>query len=207
MDLKPLAAAERRDLADLLETLTPEQWGTPSLCAGWSVHQVAAHVVSYEELSMRQMAGRFVKGRLNLTGANAAGVEEYAGRSPEQIIALLRTHAVPHGITAGFGGAIGLTDCTIHQQDIRRPLGLPREIPAERLRPVLDFLPRARVLPAPRNMRGLRLVATDLDWSHGTGPELSGPGEALLMALAGRRDAVTDLAGPGLDLLTARLVG
>ena len=49
--------------------------------------------------------------------------------------------------------------------------------------------------------RGLRLVATDIDWSHGGGPEVRGPGEALLMAMAGRGDALKDLSGPGKDEL------
>lgn len=207
MDLKPLAAGERRDLADLLETLTAEQWQMPSLCTGWTVHDVAAHVVSYEELTLTALAGRFLKGRLRLGGSNALGVQEYGSCSNEELIALLRRHATPRGITAGFGGAIGLTDTTIHHQDIRRPLGLPREIPRERLLAVLEFLPRARALPAPRNLRHLRVVATDLDWAHGQGPEVSGPAEALLMALAGRRDALSDLAGPGMDTLTARVSG
>lgn len=205
MDVKQLAAAERRDLADLLETLTPAQWDAPSLCEGWTVRDVAAHVVSYEELSAGQVAGRFVKARLRFGRANALGVQEYAARGPEAIIALLRAHAVPRGITAGFGGRIGLTDATIHHQDIRRPLGLPREIPDERLRAVLDFLPRARVLPSPGNMRGLHLVATDLGWSRGNGPEVSGPAEALIMALAGRAVALPELSGAGVKRLAMRL--
>lgn len=205
MDVKQLAAAERRDLADLLETLTPAQWDTPSLCEGWTVRDVAAHVVSYEELSMRDVITRFAKGRLRLGGANALGVQEYAARGAEEIIALLRAHAIPRGITAGFGGRIGLTDTTIHHQDIRRPLGLTREVPDERLHAVLDFLPLARVLPSPGNMRGLRLVATDLGWSRGSGPEVRGPAEALIMALAGRAVALPELSGTGVKRLALRL--
>ena len=70
---------------------------------------------------------------------------------------------------------------------------------------MLDFARTAPPIGAFRRIRGLRLVATDLDWSMGRGAEVSGPGEALLMAMAGRRDAVGDLAGPGLPVLAARV--
>jgi hypothetical protein len=69
----------------------------------------------------------------------------------------------------------------------------------------VEFLPRARALPAQANLRGLRLVATDVDWQHGAGPEVTGPGEALRMALAGRPAALADLTGPGLAVLTGRV--
>jgi hypothetical protein len=85
----------------------------------------------------------------------------------------------------------------IHQQDIRRPLAIPRVIEPQRLRVALDFaLTAPRILGAWR-ARGVRLVATDLDWSHGKGDEVRGTGEALLMAMAGRRAALDDLEGPG----------
>lgn len=63
----------------------------------------------------------------------------------------------------------------------------------------LDFALRAPPLPSRKEARGLRLVATDIDWATGAGPEVHGPGEALLLAVAGRRPAFDDLAGPGLD--------
>ena len=52
---------------------------------------------------------------------------------------------------------------------------------------------------------GLRLVATDLSWSKGDGPEVAGTGEALLMAIAGRAAAIRDLTGPGVAILAERL--
>ena len=71
--------------------------------------------------------------------------------------------------------------------------------------PACDLSLRAPVLPSRRNAAGLRVVATDLDWRHGDGPEIHGPGEALLMALAGRADAVRDLGGTGLRTLATRV--
>lgn len=204
-DLRELAVAERRDLADHLESLAEDEWRRPSLCEGWSVRDVAAHVSAYDALGWPGTLARFAGSRFSLDRCNQALVERDRGVPTEQLVARLREHADPRGITALFGCAIALTDGLLHHQDIRRALGHPRTVPGERLVAALSFLPRARVLPAPANLRGLRAVATDLDWWHGSGPEVRGPGEALLVAFAGRADALADLDGPGLDTLTERL--
>jgi len=192
-----LARAEREDFAAFLETLTPQQWEAPTLCDKWNVRQVATHAISFDELSRGQLVGRFVKGLLIVDRINDVGVADYADRSPEQLVALIREYAHPHGLTAGFGGRIALTDNMIHQQDIRRALDLPRTIPRERLRTALDFSLYAPTIRGAWRARGVRLVASDSDWSHGKGAEVRGSGEALLMAMAGRRDALKDLSGPG----------
>ncbi|BBZ29393.1 hypothetical protein MMAD_36880 [Mycolicibacterium madagascariense] len=200
-----LARAEREDFADVLAGLTAEQWQRPSLCAGWSVRDVAAHCVSFEGLSATELAARFLRGRLQTDRTNAIAVAALADRSTDALIALLRDNATPHGLGAGFGGRVALTDNMIHQQDIRRPLGLQRRIPAERLTVALDFARYAPTLRGAWLARGVRLAATDVDWSFGTGPDVRGPGEALLLVMAGRRAALADLDGPGVGKLAARL--
>jgi len=115
----------------------------------------------------------------------------------------LRDHARPSGLTAGLGGRIGLTDGVIHHQDIRRALDRPRTVPGDRLRVALDMALKAPRLPSRKRTRGLHLVATDLDWTTGDGPEVRGPAEALLMAIAGRPAALDDLSGPGLGQLAS----
>ena len=192
-----MARDEREEFASFLDGLTPEQWNSPTLCEMWTVRDVAIHTVSYDELSAAGLVARFLKGRLNTDRINAIGVADYAGRAPEQITAMIRAHAEPHGLTGGFGGKIALTDGMIHQQDIRRSIGILRTIDPERLRTALDFARFAPTLRGAWRARGVRLVASDLDWSHGTGPEVRGTGEALLMAMAGRRAALDDLDGPG----------
>lgn len=206
-DLSDLATAERRDLADYLDTLTEEEWDQPSLCPGWAVRDVVGHVPSYDELSWPAVLALFARSGFSLDRCNQVGVKQSRRLGTEQLMARLRTHAVPRGITAMFHSGIALTDGVIHHQDIRRALGHSRTVPAERLVAALDFAPRARALPAPANASGLRLVATDVDWTHGSGPEVSGPGEALLVALAGRPQGLADLSGPGLDTLAGRVVG
>jgi uncharacterized protein (TIGR03083 family) len=205
-DVMDLARAERADLAALLRELTPEQWEAPSLCTEWPVRDVVAHVVGYEELDRRGLLRRYARGRFVPRQVNAVGVADYAGHRPEQLIDVLERHLRPRGLTAGFGGRIALVDGVIHQQDIRRSLGLHRDVPVERLRPVLDFARVAPPIGAFGRIRGLRLVATDFDWAAGKGAEVSGPGEALLMAMAGRDDALGELSGAGLPVLARRVV-
>ncbi len=159
---------------------------------------------SYEELGVGALVARFLKGGLIPSRINAVGVAGYAG-DPDDLLALVKDHLRPRGLTTGFGGRIALTDGVIHHQDIRRPLGMSRDIPAERMLVVLDFGRVAPTIRAGRRIKGLKLVATDLDWTAGSGPTVEGPAEALLMAIAGRGVAVHELTGPGQPTLANRL--
>jgi uncharacterized protein (TIGR03083 family) len=200
-----MARDEREEFAALLEGLTPQQWESSTLCEQWRVRDVVGHVIGYDPLSRMQLVRRMAKGLVTRGGTNAVGVAEYAAQSPEELTALMRRYAEPQGLTSGFGGRIALTDGMIHQQDIRRPLGKPRTIDPARLRVALDFSTWApRILGAVR-ARGVRLVATDLEWTHGKGPDVRGGGEALLLAMAGRRAALDDLDGPGKAKLAQRI--
>jgi len=204
VDTMALARAERADLVQLLDTLSPAQWEAPSLCAGWRVRDVVAHMFGYDELRPLALAGRFLRGGLRTDPVNAIGVAAWATRSTDDLLALAKTHLQPRGLTAGFGGRIALTDGVIHHQDIRRPLGLARTVPADRLRVVLSFARTAPTIGARHRIRGLTLTATDLDWTTGTGPAVEGPAEALLMAMAGRPGVAAELTGPGLSTFAAR---
>lgn len=193
--LMEMARAERTELAAFLATLAPQDWQARSLCDRWTVKDVVAHMLSYEELGVIGLIKRFVKGRV--VRANEVGVDEFAPMSPEQLRTYLDQHLQPRGLTAGFGGMIALVDGTIHHQDIRRALGRPRVVPVDRLERILPLVPGNPRLGARKRIRGLRLQATDVEWSHGSGPEVSGPGEALLMAMAGRAVAIDELTGAG----------
>ncbi|WP_152360620.1 maleylpyruvate isomerase family mycothiol-dependent enzyme [Microlunatus speluncae] len=205
MSVLPLARDERADLAALLETLTPDQWNAASLCRGWSVRDVVTHVISYEEHDQRDFLRRLRQAGFRFGRLNEVSLAEYQHLSPAELIDFLRRHLEPQGATARFGCGVGLVDAMIHHQDIRRPLGLPRRIPVERLRYALPFAVTAPPLRGFWHARGVRLIATDLDWSHGRGPEARGDGESVLMTLAGRATVAQDLSGPGSEILRRRL--
>lgn len=202
-----LAHNERADFAALLGTLSAQEWEAPTLCTGWRVRDVVAHVISYDDLNVRTLLRRLVQGRFRLDRINAATLAEYNERSPEQLLALLQAHLQPRGLLALLGGRPALVEGLIHHQDIRRTLGLPRSIPVERLRPALRWALIAPDVGGLCRTRGVTLVATDLDFSAGWGPEVHGTGEALLMAIAGRPGVVGELSGPGQAKLASRLPG
>jgi uncharacterized protein (TIGR03083 family) len=198
-----MTTAERTDLADFLAELEPEQWQANSLCEGWRVRDVVAHVMSFDDIGLLGMFHRAVEARF--TDINQVGVDELASLDTAQLLAGLRAHLRPTGLATTFRGRLALLDVTVHHQDIRRPLGKPRQIPAERLRCVLHDALLSPELPGRRLARGVRLEPTDLDWSHGAGPEVAGPAEALLMAITGRASALGELHGPGVSLVAGRL--
>ncbi|MGK4591193.1 hypothetical protein [Amycolatopsis sp. w19] len=110
---------------------------------------------------------------------------------------------------AAFLRTLGRTDLVFGVDSARRvaALGFPREVPPERLRHALAFARYAPPAKAGKRARGLRLVATDLDWSAGSGPEVRGPGEAVLLSIAGRDVALDELSGPGAAILASRMDG
>ncbi|WP_249997629.1 maleylpyruvate isomerase family mycothiol-dependent enzyme [Actinoplanes sp. M2I2] len=200
-------AGERRRVADLIESLTPAQLDTPSLCGAWTVRQVAGHLLAAVETPPRATLSAMIRGRFRLHRANALLAAEVARQPPAALAAGLRRHA-----SAGFRppivGYLGqLTDLQVHGQDMRRPLGLPHGLSLDHLRRSLDFLTGGRAVgfTPRRRLTGLRFEATDLDWAYGTGALVTGPAEALMMALTGRRAVLGELDGPGVRVLAARI--
>jgi len=199
---RALARLERAEFAELLGGLTPQQWNAPSLCAEWTVHDVATHTIAYLDQSRIRLAMNMVRARFDVDRLNVSGLADREGLTPEQCVDAMRHGVEPSGAAALYGGRVALIECLIHQQDIRRPLGLPRSIPKERLRASMNYARISPVIGAASRTRGVRLVATDMAWSAGHGPEIHGSGEALLLAMTGRVAAVVgELEGDGVALL------
>lgn len=190
------ATREREELAALLGDLTADELDTPSLCPGWTVRDVAVHVVSYDGLSWFRLPAAFLRGGFDVDRINEQVLRMLDHVQGADVADAVASRRRPRGLTAGFGGRIALTDGLIHHQDIRRALDRPRTVAPEVLVTALDFALRAPTIPASRNARGLHLVASDCGWSHGRGEEVSGPGEAVLMAVAGRPHALGTSPGP-----------
>ena len=136
-------------------------------------------------------------------GANARSTAAWATKGPK---ALAAAFASPHLGLGEVAPGWAVCEAVVHHEDMRRPVGARRVIPEGRLRVALTFLCRAPTgTGANRRRRGLRLDATDIGWRLGTGPEVAGPAEALLLALAGRRVGLEALTGPGVAILGERL--
>jgi uncharacterized protein (TIGR03083 family) len=203
-DIWPVVHAERRALADDLADLTPEQWQTPSLCAGWSVHDVLAHMVSTARLSPAAFVAGLVGSGFNFSRFTAKRIAAEGAGGPAATLAAFRavetsTSAPPGPTTSWLGEAL------VHAEDIRSPLGIRHEYPLDAVRQVTEFYAGSNVLiGGKRRVEGVTLQATDSDWSHGSGPVASGPALALMLATAGRTVALDELTGPGVDVLRSR---
>lgn len=198
-----LAFRERERFAELLAGLSAEQWSAPSLCAGWSVRDVAAHTVTYLGQSVPGLTRNMIRARGDVDRVNSRLLPRFSERSPAELVGLMARHTAPAGAAALYGGRVALIECVIHQQDIRRPLGLDDAVPQDALAVTLTYARVSPVIGGARRTRGVRLVATDIDWAAGRGPEVRGAGEALLLAMTGRIDAIgAELAGEGVSKLS-----
>ena len=187
--------------------LTEEQQATQSLCAEWSVRDVVAHLVVPLEVGMPKFVLAVLACRGDFDRANVRLAREIARRPFGEITEVLRRKADSRFTPPGMGPEAPLTDLVVHGLDIRWPLGLQRTVPAERVHKVLTFLtaaPVGGVVPEGALDR-LRFEATDIDWTHGSGPTVSGPAEALMLAITGRTAALGHLSGDGVPTLRNRL--
>jgi uncharacterized protein (TIGR03083 family) len=192
-------AAERTALADLLETLTPERWATPSLCAGWTVRHVAAHLMAGPTGSIAGFARAMLRGRGSFARANTFLANDRARLPTETLVGDLRTHAGSRFTPPGLDWHAPLTDLLVHRLDITLPLGIDHGRPLDPWADALDLLVGKRSSPGfiPKGLPSLTHVATDLQWSRGTGPRVEAPAEALALAITRRPVRLDELTGPG----------
>ncbi len=197
-EAEQLLVAERRELAQMCAGLTPEQWNTPSLCEGWRVRDVVAHLNgNYHDFrDFFQLP----------FGPEQANTRQVAKRRDWPISRLaaetLQSIKTPRLLKLGPIAGYVLYDSWVHQQDIRWPLKLSRPQDPARMRSVLKTALGAGA--GAKKVQGMRLVANDFEWTHGTGPEIVGPSEALAMLLADRPAAWERLEGAG--VARARMV-
>ncbi len=196
-------AAERRALADQLDSLSPEQWATPSLCDAWTVREVAAHLVVPHVAGLPTFLLTLLRAKGSFEKANQAMATREAARPTAEIVADLRKHAEGRFAPPGFGSIAPLTDALVHAEDIRIPLGLPDDRPNAPWQAVLEFIvsPKARRGFAPKTIPPLHYTATDLEWSFGTGDDVAGPARALALTLLRRPARLGELTGPGVQTL------
>ncbi|MFI9825111.1 maleylpyruvate isomerase family mycothiol-dependent enzyme [Streptomyces sp. NPDC052013] len=201
-DVWPMVHAERAALIDDLAHLDDERWGQPSLCEGWTVHDVAAHLVDTARTTRLGFVAGLVRDRFDFDRQNARGVERERGASPQETLQRLRQVA-SRRTTPPAPLDSRLVEEVVHGEDIRRPLGLTRSYPPEAVTRSLRLQARtpASFGGAKELTARVRLTAVDADLSIGDGPEVTGPALSLLLAVCGRRVALEELDGPGIAAL------
>lgn len=198
---------QRRALVGLLESLSAGDWDHPSLCNGWTVRQVAAHLALQNTswAAMPRVVAAAVRHQ-GVNGAIHAMACRHAATPTEVIIAEIRDRIGAHRPLPTVTFRETAIDYLVHGMDIAIPLGRPMK-----MSPDLAVLAADRVWSAPRmfharkKLAGYRLIADDAWWSAGKGQEVGGPVSALLLLLTGRPAALPLLTGPGTEGLRQAL--
>jgi uncharacterized protein (TIGR03083 family) len=195
-----LARDEALDLADQLDELTEEQWNSLSLCDQWLARDVLAHITAGAEgaFGLGAIVGGLLRHRFNYDHWIAVDGRTRGQQQPATTLAALRSAAATGRAQPERHAIKDLMHVLIHGQDICRPLGIKRDLPASHVIPTANFVVNdALIFGAKKRIAGLKPTATDMEWSHGDGPEVTGPAEALVMVMAGRLVALDDLSGEG----------
>lgn len=201
----PVVHDERRALIHDLEHLEERQWQTPSLCANWNVHDVLAHVVDSAKTTRLGFARRMMAAGFDFDRDNDTGVTRERTHDPRRTLAEFcavstRTTGPPAPL------ATRLVEAFVHGEDIRRAVAIRRDYPPAHVATALDFQLRTSVKigGGKEHAEGLRFIASDGAFEHGSGHEVRGPMIALLLSVSGRPVAVNELSGPGAATLISR---
>ena len=196
--------AERADFADFVASLTPEQLESPSRCAAWRVRDVIGHVLSAAHTSPGNFFPGLIAAGFRFNTYTQKGAERYGSGAAAELAQKVRatttmTNHPPGPATAMLGEMI------VHGEDARRPLGVTYTYPADHIIAVGEFYKTSNLLlGSKKRITGLTMRASDADWSTGSGPEVVGPGVSLLAAMTGRKAALDDLKGDGLEQFATR---
>ncbi|MFJ9369565.1 maleylpyruvate isomerase family mycothiol-dependent enzyme [Nocardia sp. NPDC101769] len=202
-EVRKAIEAERGELADLLAGLDAEQWDAPTLCAGWRVREVVAHMTMPFRLSTPRFALEMLKARGNFNKmADTRARADAAVLTAEELVAAVRDNVNHPWKPPGGGFAGALSHDVIHGMDITVALGLDRVVPADRMRLVLGALSPRSVNFFGVDLDGIELRADDLDFSYGCGSVLAGSAQDLLLVLCGRTLPAGRLRGDAAERFT-----
>jgi uncharacterized protein (TIGR03083 family) len=205
MDTWQMIKAERTSLVDALGKLSDADWEKPSLCTGWTVRQVVAHMIATANMTPPGFFAKMAGSGFSFQKMTRKEIARVSGdRTNAELVELLRARIDAR--TAPPGPAMSwLGETIVHGEDAFRAVGGYGEHPVEHVVAVADFYKNSNMIIGAKNrIGGVTLRATDVDWQHGTGPEASGPILALVMAMTGRKTALDDLTGEGVAVLRER---
>jgi uncharacterized protein (TIGR03083 family) len=204
VDIWQVVHGERSQLATELAPLREEQWATQSQCPEWTVRDVVAHMTATASITPAAFLPKLIVSGFKFERLQAKGIAEQKGGSTADTLSNFRVVINSTKRPPGPKDTI-LGETIIHAEDIRRSLRLGHDYPTDAVVELAGFYDGSNlIMGTKRRIDGLMLRATDTEWSHGGGPEISGPMLALLMAMTGRKGALDDLAGDGVATLRTR---
>ena len=189
---------QRQILFHDLEALTPPDWQVPSLCPGWDVHDVLAHLIDSAQTTRWGFLRGMVAAGFDFDRDNAVGVTRERETDPTDTLTGFRA-VITSTATPPAAWATRLVEVFVHGEEIRRPLGIAGDYPAEPVVEALRYQMKTSIKMGggKESAQGWRLVATDTPFEHGQGPEVRGPAIALLLGVSGRPVESAELTGPG----------
>jgi uncharacterized protein (TIGR03083 family) len=198
-------------LSALGHRLDADQWLAPSLCSAWRVCDVFGHVALGSTWPLAKVVGLALRYRGDIDKASGIEAVRFADANDQATVLATydRGRSIRIGLTRVMPAKTLFADQVIHELDVRRPLGIDDPFPADVLADAIGVATgiNTSAIPAKKRGKAIRLVATDLDrsWGPADGEVLEGPGEDLLLALAGRSMALDQLDGPAVATVRNRL--
>jgi uncharacterized protein (TIGR03083 family) len=203
-DLMPMVHDERASLGEFLAALSPEQWSTPTWCDKWTVQEVVGHLTAAGNITAPHFFAGFIRTGFNFDKFVEGDLRQYAAGSTADVKARYDT-IITSTRTPPGPAYVALGEVMVHGEDIRRPLGARGEHADEHLVTLAErYKKTGAPLRAKKRVAGLKLVATDVDWSTGDGPEVEGPCMSLILGMVGRTGALADCSGAGVETLRSR---
>lgn len=208
VDTMTMVKAERHAFADYLTTLTDDQWAQPTWCTKWTVQEVVGHLVAAGRITAGHFITSFLKAGFSFDKVVERDLVQYAQGTPAEVLArfneILDSDRKP---PAPGGEFVALGEIMCHGEDVRRALGgSGGHHPEEHLVALgNNYVTSGAPLRGKARAKGLKLVADDVDWTSGDGPEVRGPAMSLILAIVGRKGVLGDLSGEGLETLRARV--
>lgn len=203
-DFMAMVPGERRSLSEYLATLSADQWTAQTPCAKWNVQQLTGHLVAAAKITAPHFFGGLIKSGFSFDKFIECDLAKYAEGTPADMMArfnsIIDSNRKPPGPAyVAFG------EIMVHGEDIRRATGTRGEYKPEHLVALAEaYKTTGAPLNGKKRSAGLKLTATDVDWSTGSGPEVQGPCMALIRAMTGRPDGLEECSGDGLATLTSR---
>jgi uncharacterized protein (TIGR03083 family) len=199
VDVRREVARLRHEFADRIESLDETAWDAPSWCKGWRVRDVLAHLVRNAEATPLSLTGDLVRGGFRPDHSVSKAAKRLGDAHVSELADRLRKAADTRLRSGGSAKPFGMGDVLVHSADAFRPLDMDVDASPAVAASVLDaYWRKARIVVHAAPHRGRRLVAVDLDWARGSGPEVRGRALDLVLLVANRRQVLRCLEGPGL---------
>lgn len=204
-DIRATIRGEREALAADLEVIDEAAWATPSLCSEWTVRDVLAHMTALARMTPLMFFRKLIATGFSPSRLQARDIAVEKGSNVDETLARFRSIAASTDRLRAVPNKTALGETLLHAEDIRRPLRIGHDYPLDALVTVANAYKDSNLVAGTkRRIAGLSLQATDIGWSTGAGPVVSGPMRSLLMVMAGRRAAVEDLEGEGVEIFRSR---